>query len=226
MNEEMREKDKLKKKKKIILLVIGSLITFAILYFLIGLIDFDALFNKPDDNTTEQVKIHFYDESYSKFPSEDEWYMTEAFKNITYVYGTGTTFSDEIQNEKDALAKSESLLLLYNFIEYIKAGNTDHYNNCFSEYYYGTHQRQTEFTKQKIYDIIITELPSETKSDNGISFIEYNFTVEYRIRHNNGSLRKDIGSDQSRKQYFEISNRSGQGLKIDNIVTIIDTIIK
>ena len=152
--------------------------------------------------------------------------MNEAFKNITFVYVVGTTFSDEIQNESDALSKSESLLLLYNMIEYIKSGNSTSYNDCFSTYYFSKHQPQGEFTKQKIYDIIITELSPEVQSSNGKSFTVYNFTVEYRIRHNNGSLRNDIGSDQSRKQYFKISDRDGSGLKIDDVFVITETIIK
>ena len=226
MNEEKREKESLKKQKKIILIVIISLIGFAILYFLIGLIDFDALFKKNEKNEEKPINIYFYDESYSEYPSEDEWYMNEAFKNITYVYGTGTIFSDEIQTEKDAKDKSENLLLLYDMIECIKSGDDESYNKCFSSYYFKSHTRQEKFTKQKIYDIIITELPAENKSADGKVFIEYTYTIEYRIRHNNGTLRSDIGSDQSRKQYVKISNRCGEGIKIDDMFIITETVVK
>lgn len=229
MNEEKREKENLKKQKKIILIVIASLIAFAVIYFLIGLIDFDAIFNNPDENdknNPSSVAIHFYDKSYSENPTEDEWYMNEAFKNITYVYGSGTVFSDEIQTAEDAKAKSESLLLLYNLVGYIKDGDSDNYNKCFSSFYFSNHERQKEFTKQKIYDIIITEFSTQTKSADGRSFTEYTFTLEYRIRHNNGSLRDDIGSGQSRKQYINISERTGAGLLIDDIYTLNETVIK
>ena len=121
MNEEKREKESLKKQKKIILIVIASLIAFSIIYFLIGLIDFDSIFNKDNKKDPANEKpqnIFFYDKSYSDDPTEDEWYMKEAFKNITFVYGSGTIFSDEIQTSEDAKAKSESLLLLYNHEKY------------------------------------------------------------------------------------------------------------
>lgn len=228
MNEEKREKESLKKQKRIILIVIASLIAFAIVYFLIGLIDFDALFahNKQNDNKNDDVKIFFYDESYSKYPTEDEWYMNEAFKNITYVYGTGTIFSDEIQTAEDAKDKSEALLLLYNLIESIKDGNDELYNKCFSPYYFESHAHQGEFTKQKIYDIIITELPAENKSIDGKTFVEYIYTIEYRIRHNNGTLRNDVGSDRSKKQYVKISDRFNGTMLIDDMYTVNEIIIQ
>ena len=212
MNEEKRERSSLKKQKTVILIVIASLTAFAALYFLIGLIDFDSIFfkNTNQDGNQETAPIVFYDESYSKYPSEDDWYMNEAFKNIEYVYGTGTIFRDEIQTEQDAKNKNEALLLLYKFIEYIKDGDHEGYNDCFSANYFESHERQGEFTKQKIYDIVITEIPNESDK-------EYTFSIEYRIRHNNGSLRKDIGSDQSKKQYVKISPQGNSELLIDDI---------
>lgn len=225
MNEERREKDKLKKQKKIILIVIASLVAFAVLYYLISLVDFDALFSQNPGSDDHIEEIYFYDESLSKYPSEDEWYMTEAYREIEFYFGTGTVFSETILTDSDAIARGEAFYLLYNLINYIKAGNNEAYNSCFSTYYFKTNSYQPKFTKQKIYDIKITELPSETKSANGVSFIVYNYTIEYRIRHNNGSLRKDIGSNQSRKQYVELSNRTGQGVLIDNIYTIKETVV-
>ena len=112
------------------------------------------------------------------------------------------------------------MLLLYNLVEYIKRGDCENYNNCFSSYYFSNHERQDEFTKQKIYDIIITELPPQTKTADGKTFTEHSFTLEYRIRHNNGSLRRDVGSNQSKKQYVKISERMGEGLLIDDIYTL------
>ena len=225
MNEQRREKETLKKQKKIILIVIASLMLFAILYFLISMVDFDNLFSKDQDENNNSLNINFYDESLSKYPSDDEWYMNEAYKNIEYYYGSGTVFSETILTEEDAKSHGEAFYLLYNLIDYIKAGDHESYNACFSSYYFKTSQPQGKFTKQKIYDIIITELPTESKSADGVSFMEYNYTIEYRIRHNNGSFRRDIGSDQSKKQYVKLSERSGEGVLIDRIYTVTHTVV-
>lgn len=226
MNDQKREKEQLKKQKKTIIIVIISLVTFAILYYLISIINFDGLFNNTKGNNTTTDNIYFYDESLSKYPSEDEWYTKEAYKNIEFFYSRGSTvFSETILTDEDAIARGEAFYLLYNLIEYIKAGDYENYNSCFSTYYFSHNQLQGKFTKQKIYDIKITEIQTESKSDGNKSFIEYTYSIEYRIRHNNGSLRNDIGSDQIKKQYVKLSDRNGIGVLIDNIYTMNDTII-
>ena len=144
---------------------------------------------------------------------------------ISHKNGSGTVFSETILTEEDAKSHGEAFYLLYNLIDYIKAGDHESYNSCFSSYYFKTSQPQGKFTKQKIYDIIITELPTESKSADGVSFMEYNYTIEYRIRHNNGSFRRDIGSDQSKKQYVKLSERSGEGVLIDRIYTVTHTVV-
>ena len=226
MNEEKREREKIQKQKKIIIIVMVSLVLFAIAYYLITLIDFDSMFDTSKNEDVENKNIYFYDESLSKYPSEDEWYMQEMYKEIEFYYGTGTVFSESILTDEDAIERGDAFYLLFNLIGYIKAGNHEGYNSCFSSYYFNSHSYQSKFTRQKLYDIKITELPEETKSSGGVTYIEYNYTIEYKIRHNNGSLRKDIGSDQSKKQYVKLSNRTGAGILIDNIFTIKETVIQ
>ena len=221
MDERKSQTDKIKKQKKVILIVIASLILFVVLYFLLGLIDFNALFNKNADEyvQTKPPVLYFYNESYSKYPSDDEWYMNEAIKTIEYVYSLGPmTHTDEIITEDDAIGKGDAMHLIYKLIESIKAGDHESYNNCFSSYYYSTHNRQERFTKQKIYDIRVTVLDTQTKYANGALITEYNYLLEYRIRHNNGSLRNDINSDYLGKQQIKISERSGEGLLIDDLI--------
>lgn len=226
MNEQKREKEQLKKQKRMIIIIITSLIAFAILYYLISMIDFNNLFETNDGSSNINENIYFYDESLSKYPSEDEWYSKEAYKNIEYFTISGSTvFSETILTDKDAISKGEAFYLLYNYIQYIKAGDHESYNSCFSTYYFKNNPPQGKFTKQKIYDIKITEMQAESKSDGTNSFIEYTYTLEYRIRHNNGSLRKDIGSDQIKKQYIKLSNRNGMGILIDKIYTLNETVI-
>jgi hypothetical protein len=42
--------------------------------------------------------------------------------------------------------------------------------------------------------------------------------VEYRIRNNNGTFRTDIGHDESRKQYFVLSDSTSRDVLIDQIL--------
>ena len=212
-----REEQLLKKQKKTILIVIASLVAFAVLYGIISLIDFDKMFNKNDDATNNE-NIYFYNEDLSKYPSEDETYM-EYDQTVTYASGLhGTVITETVLNEKEALNRGEAFYLLYNLIDYIKSGNYEAYNSCFSSTYFSDPNAtvQGKFTKQKIYNITITEISKIDKNGH----TEYTYSIDYFIRHNDGSLRNDMGSDCSKTQYFILSDKTGNEILIDTMYTL------
>ena len=53
--------------------------------------------------------------------------------------------------------------------------------------------------------------------DKGKAYTQYVFTVEYKIHKNNGTFRTDIGLDESRRQYFVLSDSTGKEVLIDQI---------
>ena len=96
------------------------------------------------------------------------------------------------------------------------AGDHDAYNDCFSKEYLLTNGYADEFTMQKIYGIVIQKYSVTAKSGDGGIYNEYVYTLDYKIMENDGTLRRDIGSDMSRTQYITVTDRTGE-YKIDRI---------
>jgi hypothetical protein len=107
---------------------------------------------------------------------------------------------------------------LRGMVDAILAGDADAYNACFSDLYFTKAERQGEFSMQKLYDIIIGTYSEEKVTENGQTYTKYVYTLEYKIRRNNGSLRSDMGSNGSRTQYLLITDREGK-LLIDGVAT-------
>ena len=112
----------------------------------------------------------------------------------------------------------EGLELLYNLIEVIIAGDSETYNSMVSE----SVGHYDSFTQQQIYDIVITKHSTADMEENGKSYTEYVFVLEYKIHENNGSFRNTVESDSSRPQYIVINDSTGKLLVMD----IIDIIYK
>ena len=179
------------------------------------MVDWQSIFKKEDISSDN--KIYFYKEELSDNLYADEEYMkldrTVNFKSET------TGWTDTI-TEEDLTSYNEAVNLIYSLIEYSIMGNVDGYNGCFSPIYYSKATPKERFTKQKLYNITITEISVTTQTDkNGASYTEYYYKVEYMIRHNNGSLRDDVGSDGIKPIYLYLSDRSGEVL-IDTLYTL------
>ena len=203
--------DRLKKQKRIILIVFLSLIGFVALYCAIYWIS--SLFPKY---TVNEYDIYFYDEKYSTGDiTKDETYMDKNRIINLKDENSGVTVS---VTEEDRTSYNEAFNLLYSMVEYMIMGNVEAYNGCFSSEYFKTQAAEDYFTKQKIYDITIVEVSETEKTDeNGNSYTEYYYRLEYAIRHNNGSLRSDVGSDSIKPQHVYLSDRSGTVL-IDKLI--------
>jgi len=212
------------KQKRTIIIIIAVSIVFIAVYFAIASIDFKKLLGDNKSNNSS-LNIYFYDESLSKNIFQDEKYM-ELNRTITFsktAWGTSETLLDD----DDAITAGPAANLLYHMTGYILTGNHEAYNECFSDYYYNNGgEAQGRFTQQKIYNITITEVSVTDKIDSeGTPYKEYYYKLEYMIRHNNGSLRNDMGSDCIKTQHIILSDRSSEEILIDEIYTV-DTVIK
>ena len=83
-------------------------------------------------------------------------------------------------------------LYLRDFLQIMMHADVDAYNNCFNEIYYKKHQKQVAFSQQMIYEAEI-RYASEDKSSNGERTVTYYLC--YKLYENDGSLRRDVGSD-------------------------------
>lgn len=94
----------------------------------------------------------------------------------------------------DDLNKSfaPEVLYLRDFLEIMMRADVEAYNNCFNEVYYKTHKKQEAFSQQMIYEAEI-RFGGETKKENGERTATY--YLLYKLYENDGSLRRDVGSD-------------------------------
>ena len=204
-------KIRLKKQKKTIIIVFLCLVGFIALYFIGYFIS--SLFPKY---TVDEYDIFFYDESYSVGDiTKDETYMSKNRIINFYKESTGVTVS---VLEEDRTGYNQAVNLLYSMVEFMIDGNVEGYNGCFSQIYFSSEEPKIRFTKQKLYNITITEVSITEKNDeNGDPYTEYYYKLDYMIRHNNGTLRSDVGSDSIKTQHIYLSDKYGEVL-IDKLI--------
>lgn len=191
------------KLKKIIIAMLAGMTAFVVLcYAAAQFIDFDSLF-APSDTEKRPNTIIFATPDYDEDIYADAVYMG-LDRNI-YIYDVDTGLRESLEPE-DFEQYGDSVRFMSDFVNAIIGGDVEKYNSCFAndEYY------KESFTKQKLYNIVITKLSYEEIEEGSRTWAQYEFALEYMIRHNNGTLRLDIESDACRTQYITVSDRSGE----------------
>lgn len=203
-------------KKKKILFIITVVIFALILFMYLAL----QILEKIDNSNNIDAETF---ETYDDFESAD--YDYNIFEDSEYneiISGEFIKFYDEYSNLtlgindiQDAYSYGEDVGFLTEYIYSIMEGNSEKYNKFFSSKYYQTHETQSEFTMQKIYDVMITRRIPEQSVDSSNDYDTYYCALQYRILDNNGTFRQDI-KDGYKTQYIVITNREGR-LLIDEI---------
>lgn len=111
---------------------------------------------------------------------------------------------------------SPEVLFLCDWINTIINGDADAYNRFFNQSYFENVEPQKPFAQQMLYKISLT-YHSEQKEGNE-RLVTY--TVEYMIRHNNGTYRQDIESDASRPQRVTLRVAEDGTMAIERLVTV------
>lgn len=103
--------------------------------------------------------------------------------------GVGRTTSIDEDREEEF---TPEVLYLRDFIKIMMHADVDAYNDCFNEIYYKTRKKQADFSQQMIYEAEIRFISEETAA-NGTKTSTY--YLLYKLYQNDGSLRRDVGSD-------------------------------
>ncbi len=207
------------KLKKKILIVAAGLLVFAVLALLLIPI-LDQTINKPaeEESTSRHNTVIYYDPEYDYDIMKDKEYL-ELDRYI--YYKDARTNETIILLEKDIPGYGPAMVTLKTMIDAIIAGDHETYNSLFSSHYYAVEGREPEapFTMQQVYDILITRVEITDVINEEIGkYTQYEYTVEYKIHKNNGTFRTDLGHDDSRKQYFILSDSTGDDVLIDQIL--------
>ena len=214
----------IKRQKKKAIIFASIVLSLLVILPILSIIDFDALFGLGENEKDKDSWIHFYGDQYFGTPNynedieKDEEYM--ELDRMLY-YSTG---NETFQIIDDPQEFGSCCVLFYNYFKNLKNGDHLRYYTLFTDRYEEEYGKTNPFTKkelrytpQKVYNIKVTLLQS-TYLENGDANGEYvgstmhYFNVEYCIKDNNGTYRRDILSDMSRSLVFEVLETDGKPL--------------
>lgn len=207
-----KPKAKNKTRRNLIIAIVIVTLLAAVSYVLTLYPD---LFEKKEKNTvTSMYSDKLY--SYNFYPSDYDLDVTtvpgymELDRWVHYKDGNYTilVLDEEVTDYNSAVQF---------FVQYFKTlelGDTETYNSYFTDEYYETNEPYFDFAPQMIYNIEVEQL-SETFKDDGTT--EWTFNVSYMIYRNDGTFRNDIGSDASKKLYYQLVADKDGNVKINYI---------
>ena len=210
-------KESTRKLRRNMIIVLACMVTFAVIA--IPLISF---LNRIQNTGTaeEETKsptssIIFATPDYEYDIMKDAEYLN--LNRRIYHYDERSGVMEEL-TDQNIVGYGAAAIVLRDAINAIIAGDADAYNALFSNNYFAGHEPQSPFTMQRLYDIRITKINETTKSDERGKYTQYEYDVEYKIRLNDGTFRTDIGHDESKKQFFILSDSATGEVLIDQIL--------
>lgn len=217
--EAQRAREASRKLKRTILLIAAAMAVFAVLaMMLLPVLDKAINGQKEEETTRPPNTVIYLDPDYDYDIMQDQEYL-ELDRYIYYRDArTGETI---ILLDDEISGYGPGMVTLKTMIDAIIAGDHETYNSLFSSNYFAVEGREPEppFTMQQVYDILITRVEVQDIVDKELGkYTQYEYTVEYKIHKNNGTFRTDLGHDDSRKQYFILSDSTGREVLIDQIL--------
>ena len=203
--------------KRNMIIVLVCMVAFAVVAIpLINVLD--KLQNGEDTEETGKLppsSIIFATPDYEYDIMQDEEYL--QLNRRIYHCDERSGLTEEL-TDKNIGGYGPAARVLREAINAIIAGDADAYNSLFSDNYYANNEPESPFTMQRLYDIKITKVNETIKSGEKGKYTQYEYEVEYKIRLNDGTFRTDIGHDESKKQYFILSDSVTGDVLIDQIL--------
>ena len=205
-------KDSIARAKKLLVTLVVALIVL----LLLNLIPFDRLSASLSESSEETEPVATYGDNFFKIPdydedvTEDTVYQTKYNLLLTYESG-GEAFSVTAQT---AEAHGPVCVLFQRYLEALMAGDTAACDALFSDAYLQKNGHFT-FAPQKIYDMKV-KVKQTTYLENGDAsgayqgYNHYYCEVSYKIRDNNGTLRRDFYEEGvTVPQIYEVVEKDG-----------------
>lgn len=203
--------------KRNMVIVLVCMVVFAVVAIpLINLLD--SLQNggaSVDTQKTPPSSIIFATPNYDYDIMQDDDYL--QLNRRIYHYDERSGLMEEL-TDKNVQGYGAAAATLRAYINAIIAGDADAYNALFSSNYFANHEPEAPFTMQRLYDIKLTKIEESVVSGDNGKYTQYEYEVEYKIRLNDGTFRTDIGHDESKKQYFILSDSVTGEVLIDQIL--------
>ena len=128
----------------------------------------DKIRNKEEENS-----FNFYEADYDENIFEDPEYLSLIENGyISYCDMDNVTLGID---EEDAETYGKDVAFIVTYIQHMVNGEVNEYNDCYSDLYYEKEEPKENFTKQKIYDVLIKKLSEESVSDGKETYTTYIF---------------------------------------------------
>ncbi len=196
-------KQNAKKMRKKILITVGAILLgmFAILLLIY------YVFLPPEE--TPEPNYYFYPVTGENIFETGEYFDSDMI--ITYSSDpNGMGLITEVTEESDSKVRFLSLV-----IKSVIMGDNPTYRSFFSDAYLAANTLP-QFTQQMLYSICIYNEGTQVQQDGTVLYL---YRLDYMIRKNNGTYRRDVGSDMIRPQYVLLSVNANNEIKIENIYT-------
>ena len=203
--------------KRNMIIVLVCMVAFAVVAIpLINILD-RLQRDASEEETTKQTGSFFIPATpdYEYDIMQDEEYL--QLNRRIYHCDERSGLTEEL-TDKNIGGYGPAARVLREAINAIIAGDADAYNSLFSDNYYANNEPESPFTMQRLYDIKITKVNETIKSGEKGKYTQYEYEVEYKIRLNDGTFRMDIGHDESKKQFFILSDSVTGDVLIDQIL--------
>ena len=197
-----------KMKKRIIVVAAGIVCVIALLVGFIALIE----------SLTGEKENPFPDGAFEFYPT----YQGDILQNKNYLeldreidydnnYGLTQSINEDNREEFD-----QTVLFLCEYLQTIIAGDSEAYNACFNDIYFNEIKQMGEFSPQMLYNMKIIYQSSED-GENGSKLLTYR--LDYMIYRNDGTFRRDVGSDAIRPQFVTLRVTADGNIKIERLLT-------
>lgn len=150
--------------------------------------------------SVQEYSGSFYEADYDRNILEDPAYQ-RLDRSVRYLeYDSGEPLTEE--NYRTLGVASA---FFYEYFDAVIRGDCDTYRSFLTPYYIKEFDPPERFTMQMLYDIEVnrTQRPSTAEFQGRTVTVHY-FSVKYKIFENNGTFRKDVGSNISTTQYYEL----------------------
>lgn len=200
-----------KRQKRVMLTVLACAI--GVMALLLGTVALIGLLGK-DGGDVSQGDYEFYP-VYEGDIMENEEYLG-LNRHVEYCadpsgYGMTTSITDENREEYD-----DSVLFLYDYMQTIIKGDAVAYNKMFNAKYFEDNEQKDAFSQQMLHEIKIRFLSESKQGEERL----ITYRLEYMIHRNDGTFRRDIGSDASRPQDITVRVGTDGKILIERLVTI------
>ena len=185
--------------KRIVGIVALVCVGIVVLSLLADSIDPEALVSKwfgKDEIPEQQIDFYPVDEDENVLEREDYLGLDR------YLYYSDPLTGETYVPEQHELASVDPCLPFFSdYLDCIIRGDAESYPLYFSTAYLEQNELPDDFTMQMVYDIRIEPYPTDGERTA--------YLLDYKIYRNNGTFRRDVGSNASRTLLVYIAYEQG-----------------